>query len=201
MTGPLHDGWPAFWFAPWRWAHADWHRRYGVPAALQPAGLAEQRLLFRGWIDTFALRHHWAPPTDNRWFEALAAPQGMMLDAAAILGWIGLVRAGGVKDMGSAADRRLSRALRYREVSCMDTCFVPSDSGRWDATASGLDVLLAMAEAGWPDVAGRIAMMRAPQRRMADACVVVERVDVALCVTIWLAVLRWLRAPDTDARP
>ncbi len=199
MTGPFDDGWPAFWFAPWRWAHADWHQRYVPSAAIASAGgMDGHRLLFRGWIDTFELGRDWAPPADVRWFDALGAPPEMMLDAAAVLGWVALVRAGGIREVGVHAERRLSRALRYREVNCVDARLVASGGAQWDATACGLDLLSAMAEASWPDMAARVAMMRAPQRGAADACLVVNRIDVALCVTLWLAILRWLRAPDTD---
>jgi len=195
MTEPLVDGWPAFWFAPWRWAHADWRLRYGASAALFAGGTARQRLLLRGWIDTFQLGRQWAPPADLRWFEALAAPPAMMLDAAAVLGWIALVRAGGIKEASTPYERRLLCALRYRDVNCIDACLGPYGGAQWDATTCGLDLLLAMAEADWPDVAARVAMMRAPQPRPADASLIVRRLDAARCVTLWLAVLRWLRPP------
>jgi hypothetical protein len=198
MSGPPDDGWPAFWCSPWRWAHADWHRRYGASAAVPPAGVAGQRLLFRGWIDAFELGRCWSPPGDMRWFEAFAAPPPMMVEAAAVFGWIALVRAGGVQDVGRAAQPRLSIALRYRDVSCIDARLVPSGGAQWDATVCGLKVLSAMAEAAWPDVAARVAMMRAPQRLATDAWLVIERIDVTLCVTLWLAVLRRLRALDAN---
>lgn len=133
-----------------------------------------------------------------RWFEAFAAPPPMMVEAAAVFGWIALVRAGGVQDVGRAAQPRLSIALRYRDVSCIDARLVPSGGAQWDATVCGLKVLSAMAEAAWPDVAARVAMMRAPQRLATDAWLVIERIDVTLCVTLWLAVLRRLRALDAN---
>jgi hypothetical protein len=202
MSGPPDDGWPAFWCAPWRWAHADWLQRYGAPAAVPSAGVAGQRLLFRGWIDAFELGRCWSPPADIRWFEALAAPRAMMLDAAAVFGSIALVRAGGVvREVGRAAQRRSSIALRYREVRCIDAHLVRAGGAQWDAAVCGLSLLSAMAEAGWPDVAARIAMMRAPQRFATDAWVVIERIDVTLCVTLWLAVLRQLRALETTTHP
>lgn len=200
MTKPLIDGWPAFWFAPWRWAHADWHQRYGASVARPAGGTAGQRLLFRGWIDTFQLGRQWMQPADLRWFNALAAPPDIMRDAAAVLGWVALVRAGAIKHAGTTAERLLLHALRYRQVNCIDARLSPRGGAQWDATACGLELLHAMAEADWPDVAARIAMMRATQSQPANACLVVERLDVARCVTLWLAVLRWLHSPHAGTR-
>ena len=197
MTGPSNDEWPAFWFTPWRWAHADWRERYGASVAASSAGMPGQRLLFRGWIDAFGIGREWTPPADVRWFEALAVPRAMMLDAAAVLGWIVLVRAGVMPEAGTVADPRLSRALRYREVSCAEVRLVSSGSEPSDATSCGLELLLAMAKDAWPDVAARVAMLRAPpqpQPRASDVCLVVKGIDAARCMTLWLAVLRWLRA-------
>lgn len=192
MTDARHDAWPAFWFAPWRWAHADWSERYGVSISSAPAGVMGQRLLFRGWIGTFGLDRYWAPPADARWLDALAAPSAMMREAAAVLGWIAIARAQGAR-LPRAADPTLLRALRYREVSCVDVSLVSSGSAQRDAAGCGLLVLRSMAEAAWPDVAARVAMMQPPA---ADAGLVVKRVDVARCLTLWLAALRWLRADD-----
>ncbi|CAN7413887.1 hypothetical protein LJR230_002532 [Trinickia sp. LjRoot230] len=197
MGSSIDDNWPTFWLEPWRWADPAWHRQYGVLANVTDRHA--QRLLFAGWFDAFGLSSSWAQPADRRWQQLLAASPTALQDAAALMGWLAIVRApGGIaQTRGHRDDRRLARALRYRDVNCFDAQFAAPAGQCADARACGLDLLQRMALADWRDVAGRIAMMAPPRASAASACVAFERIDVARCLSVWLAATRWLSAART----
>lgn len=197
MGSSMDDNWPAFWFEPWRWADPAWHRHYGAPANVTDRHA--QRLLFAGWLDAFGLSSSWAQPADKRWQQLLAVSPAALQDAAALMGWLAIVRApGGIaQTRGRGDDHRLARALRYRDVNCIDARFVAPAGRGADARACGIDLLQQMALADWREVAGRIAMMGSPRAPAASACVVFERIDVARCLSVWLAATRWLSGART----
>src|SRR6202158_2593839 len=160
----MNDAWPRFWFEPWRWADPGWHRRYGVPLA--SPGLPAARLLCTGWTGAFGLEREWQRPADRLWLQLLGIAPLALRDLAAVLGWIAILRApGGMAHVrGAERDPLLRCALRYRDVNCTEARIGGSPDGGYVASESGLRMLRLAAEAHWPDIASRLAMMRAPDR-------------------------------------
>lgn len=190
---PEPSQWPAFWFEPWRWADAGWTAGYGATATV--AHLSARRLLLAGWSDAFGLAHCWNGPGDARWLQLLSAAPSVLRDAAAVLGWIVVVRSpGGMAHARDAMrDRFCMRALRYRDVDGFEARIAWGPGGAPEARECGLHLLRLMAESHWPDIAPRLAMMRGPGALSSVPQVTIRRIAVARCLALWLAVIRWLQ--------
>jgi hypothetical protein len=198
MDEAMSKAWHRFWFEPWHWADDTWHRRYGAPAPAPAPGHIEnpyaRRLLFGGWASAFDLPMQWSEPSDARWTHLLAIEPRMLREAAAMLGWVGMLRApGGVTLLHDAHDDRLlRRALRYRDINCIETTIDLHVRPALSPHACGLNMLRCMAETGWPEIASRIAMMLPPELPSSTCALHIHRIDVARCLTLWGAAARWL---------
>ena len=194
----MSEEWPRFWFEPWRWADPGWHRRYGAPLA--PAHLPAARMLFGGWIGSFGLEREWRSPADRRWLQLLSLAPPALREAAAVLGWIAMLRAPGGMALlrGAERDPLLRCALRYRDVNCVEAHIAESQGAAYDAHACGVYLLRSAAEAQWPDVARRLAMMLAPgAAHDGEAPLAIARIDVARSLTLGLAAARRLGVAPT----
>jgi hypothetical protein len=153
-------------------------------------------LLCAGWTGAFGLEREWRRPGDRRWLQLLGIAPLALRDLAAVLGWIAILRApGGMAHVrGAERDPLLQCALRYRDVNSVDACIAGSLDAACDARESGLHLLRLAAEAQWPDIAPRLAMMRAPDASHQGCRVAIARIDAGLCLTLGLAAARRLGA-------
>lgn len=191
MSETMNEARLRFWLEPWHWADCAWHRQYGAPACA--ANVYAERLLFGGWAAAFGLQTLWKAPRDPRWTCLLSVAPQTLRDAAAMLGWVGIVRAPGgamlLRNVGH--DRLLRRALRYRDVNCIEAT-IGLEGHEPSPQAFGLRMLQRMAEADWPEVGPRIAMMLPPGAHSGRSALRVHHLAVARCLTIWIAAARWL---------
>jgi hypothetical protein len=129
---------------------------------------------------------------DQRWLQLLGVAPVALRDLAAVLGWIAILRApGGMAHVrGAERDPLLRCAFRYRDVNCIEARIGQSRDVAYDARESGLHLLRLVAEAQWPDIAARLAMMRAPDAPHPECRLAIVRIDAGLCLTLGLAASR-----------
>ncbi|PTB17174.1 hypothetical protein C9I57_29310 [Trinickia symbiotica] len=228
----MSNAWPRFWFEPWHWADHGWHLRYGVPVA--PAAGSAARLVFGGWIGAFGLECEWRAPPDPRWLQLVSFSPALLRELASVLGWIAVLRASGGWRFARGGEGPLKRwpthhplwqcALRYRDVNCLESRIVESPTTTtYDARTAGLRLLQRAAAMQWPDISGRLLMMRSPDERHGEepstmACaggghscsgdppepvvtgpLAIAHIDVGLCLAVALATARRLAATPAAA--
>jgi hypothetical protein len=179
--------------------HPDWHRRYGEIQI--PVHVSAARVLFGGWIGAFELEREWRSPVDPRWLQLVSLGPVALREAAAVLGWIAMLRQpGGIAQVrGAESDARVRCALRYRDVNCVQA-HVGESRDAYDVCANGLLLLHRAAQMQWPDIARRLAMMLAPaSQEDHDAALTIARIDVARCLSVALAAVRHIGAAPTVA--